>query len=121
MNLDAVEAGIALEGAKIINELEYAFNAQYACDVLMDLDAIEAGIALEGSKIISLAKEEEIAEQIYNYILRNATNDNILEQAKQMMLKLNSKVPTGIDGLLTQIQQDQNDEISVAKLIKTRF
>lgn len=55
---DAIKAGIAIEGAKIINESKNYFNASCANYVLTNKDAIEAGIALEGAKIINESKKE---------------------------------------------------------------
>ena len=52
-----IEAGIVLEGARIVNESKEYFNAKYASQVLMDEGAVRSGIALEGAKIINESKK----------------------------------------------------------------
>ena len=53
-----IEAGIVLEGARIVNESKEYFNAKYASQVLTNEDAIKSGIALDGAKTINESDNE---------------------------------------------------------------
>ena len=83
-NENAKGAGIALEGAKLINESPNEFNAMYGSYVLCNKEAIESGIALEGAKIINKAPNDFNAMR-GRYVLcnKNAIESGIaLEGAK---------------------------------------
>ena len=53
-----IRHGIALEGAKLLINLEEEYKAKYARDILINYYAIETGIALEGAKLLISAKKE---------------------------------------------------------------
>ncbi len=67
----AIKAGIALEGAKIINESQHDFNAKNAMKVLTNANAIEAGIVLDGAKIVNESQHDFNAENA-SIVLTNA-------------------------------------------------
>ena len=71
----AIKAGIALEGAKIINESQRDFNAYYASIVLTDVNAIKVRIALYGAKITNESQHDFNAENAMKVL----TNANAIE------------------------------------------
>lgn len=63
-NPNAISAGIALEGAKIINKSNKIYKSMYASWALINEDMIKVGIALEGAKLISESKTCSDADHI---------------------------------------------------------
>lgn len=77
-----IEAGIVLEGARIVNESKEYFNAKYASQVLMDEGAVRSGIALEGAKIINESKKYFNAKCASEFLL----NERALELGNAVTL-----------------------------------
>ena len=77
-----IEAGIVLEGARIVNESKEYFNAKYASQVLMDEGAVRSGISLEGAKIINESKKYFNAKCASEFLL----NERALELGNAVTL-----------------------------------
>lgn len=75
-NINTINGGISITGAKILCESKEIFNASSACDVLCNKVAIDYNIALDGAKLINLAKNWYNAYYARYVFVNKATIEN---------------------------------------------
>ncbi len=103
-------SGIALEGAKIINESKNYFNVLYTSYVLTNSDAIEVGVAICYAKLFNEISDEKLLKDIYNTLCDSKFT---VDFDTALNLVLSGKQSDTTDVLLKELQEEENDDIDV--------
>lgn len=115
VNEDMIKAGIALEGAKIVNE---SFNPSYASEILTNKASIKKGIALSSANIINMFENDEYASLAHDVLTdeKHIQLGTALNIAKKL-----SHMEKAFNKMEKSVKRQDQKEKSIVKVIPRRI